>query len=170
MLATFELSLSKLQQLKSNSNGKLVVELNPKKLRTLQTGEKFELSDSVQSKVNEWSIQIEASEKQKAKSEVKQKHQGSKVTSELESDDLAPKTSNKSKKVKCLCVNGLCNEGESKCRECFDGFEGDLCDIRTVSYNRSGAKNVIEDAEEIEETVFKKGKKAKSKSDDDSTS
>lgn len=108
-------------------------------------------------------MEIEPPEDKAIQKEVKEKHQGSKVTSEITPEVI------KQAKVRCLCVNGLCNEGESKCRECFDGYEGDLCDIRSVSYNRSGAKNVIEDQDEVDE-VFRKGKKSKAIGDSEQTS
>ena len=87
--------------------------------------------------------------------EIIEKSRGAVVKNDLPEETDKPVT-----KVKCLCVYGTCRQGESTCDKCYDGYEGVLCDIRSRSYNRTGRKETIEDQEEIEETVFRKGKKA----------
>jgi hypothetical protein len=42
-----------------------------------------------------------------------------------------------------------------------------LCDIRSRSYNRTGSKEKIEDQAEIDEIVFRKGKRAVKINDDE---
>jgi len=74
---------------------------------------------------------------------------------EEQSDELKPVTAkNLAKKVKCLCVNGTCEEGHSECDECFKGFEGKLCDIRSQSYNTKGRAYHIEEQDELNEEAF----------------
>lgn len=31
--------------------------------------------------------------------------------------------------VKCACVNGECDDGESNCSKCYKGWHGRMCDI-----------------------------------------
>lgn len=105
-------------------------------------------------KLHQWSIAVKSNSDKLAALAIEQKREGSKIKSDLDVKEKPVK------KVKCLCVNGTCKDGESKCEKCFDGFEGLLCDIRKSSYNRSGAKVIIEDEAEIEDVVFRQGKKA----------
>lgn len=80
------------------------------------------------------------------KQQIKQKEKGSELK-----DDIAqvikaedPKTK-KEVTVKCLCINGTCKKGESKCSECLPGYEGVLCDIPKKSLNKGGKRIKIED-------------------------
>lgn len=55
----------------------------------------------------------------------------------------------KSTEVKCLCVHGICNKGESTCAKCDFGWTGRLCDTPRTQ-NR-----MVDVEDEFDSQVFK---------------
>ena len=55
--------------------------------------------------------------------------------------------------VKCACVHGVCDEGESECSRCDEGWRGHMCDIPTVQKKKdprlSSARIEDDDEEEL---------------------
>lgn len=113
----------------------------------------FNMSNTMAQKLKKWYIQVQPTSDVESKEEIAKKNKGSKIV-----EEQVPKKK-EVKKVKCLCVNGTCAEGDYRCEKCYPGFEGVLCDIRTSSYNRTGMKNKIAEQDEVDDVVFRQGKK-----------
>jgi len=125
----------------------------------------FTMSSTLSAKFKKWYISVQSSAETASKDEIKKKSQGAKIAEEpSKKKDEEKKVV---KKVKCLCVNGTCAEGEFRCNKCNPGFEGVLCDIRKQSYNRTGLKHTIEDASEVDDAVFNKDRRSARISDED---
>lgn len=53
--------------------------------------------------------------------------------------------------VKCACVHGECDDGESTCAKCYKGWHGRMCDISDTESprdKRKMAKPIDDDDEE----------------------
>lgn len=117
----------------------MTVFIDPTKIYSKENDPKtFVFGNELQSKLATWSIQIQPENDKLSMQEIDDKERGAVVHS-----DLINTKEKHISKIKCLCVYGLCKEGEATCDKCFDGYEGVLCDIRSHSYNRTGAKEKI---------------------------
>jgi hypothetical protein len=47
--------------------------------------------------------------------------------------DTSSVTEDEVLKVKCACVHGTCDDGESTCAKCYAGWRGRMCDIATTA-------------------------------------
>ena len=50
--------------------------------------------------------------------------------------------------VKCQCVHGECDQGDSQCGRCYSGWKGRMCDIPTSSNSRANANQITDDEED----------------------
>lgn len=127
--ATFEMQLQKLTNINVAERVTVTVSVDPE-LIFMQDDESqsFTMSSTLAAKFKKWYISVQSSAETASKDEIKKKTQGAKIAEEpsKKKDDEKKVV----KKVKCLCVNGTCAEGEFRCNKCDPGFEGVLCDIR----------------------------------------